>query len=118
MVDTERAVAAVHEYIAAYAEQDVNRKRQMIAASVTESGVYSSPSAELNRDEIVEMVSGAHLQGSLTVTSEIRVHHQFLTFDWLIADLEGIPMMSGVDFCVAADDGRLQQIVVFMNERI
>lgn len=115
MVDQERAIAAAHTYVATYGEPNTDRKREMLYDSVPEDGVYYSPSALLNRDEIMELVSDAHTQGRLTITSDIRIHHQFLTFDWLIEDLDGNPMMSGVDFCVLAPDGRLQEIVVFMD---
>jgi len=106
---------AAQTYIEAYGESDPDRTRELLFESFGENGTYYSPSVALNRDEVLEMASDAHTQGRMTITSDIRVHHQFVTFDWLIEDLDGEPVMSGVDFCVLGDDGRLETVVVFMN---
>ena len=111
----ELAVNAARTYVAAYGESDIARKREMVVSSVSEDGSYCSPSVTLDREGIMGMVADAHTHGRLTITSGIRIHHEYLTFDWLIEDLEGNQMMSGVDFCVLAPDGRLKDIVVFKN---
>jgi hypothetical protein len=116
MTDAVRARHAAETYIAAYNEEDVAVKERMLAESFSEDGRYFSPNVALGRTEVLEMASDFHLEAHMTITSDIRVHHQFVTFEWSIEDLNGAEVASGVDFSVLGSDGRLSEVVVFFAD--
>lgn len=116
MTDVQRAKHVAETYIAAYNESDLVAKERMLAESFSATGTYFSPRFSLSRGEVLDMASDFHLKAHMSITSDIRVHHEFVTFEWLIEDLEGAGVASGVDFCVMGSDGRLSQVVVFFAE--
>ena len=121
------------EYVAAWNEPDADARERLLAVCVADGVVMApgyAPEAPLIRgrealsDEIGTMIArrpvgrGFHL----TRTGEVDAHHGWARFAWRVVDRNGGVLkiggmeISGVDVVHLADDGRLEQIVVFAGD--
>ena len=120
------------EYVAAWNEPDADTRERLLAVCVTDAVVMApgyAPEAPLIRgrealsDEIGTTIArrpvgrGFHL----TRTGEVEAHHSWARFAWRVVDRNGDALtiggmeVCGVDVVHVADDGRLEQIVVFVG---
>jgi hypothetical protein len=106
---------AAQTYIEAYNEPDIARTRQMLADSFSERGVYSSNNQELDFSGVFEIASDFHKEAVMEIVGDVTVHHRYATFRWRYVETASGEEATGVDFCVAGDDGLLETVVVFFD---
>jgi SnoaL-like domain len=109
----------VRSYIAMWNEADPERRRELVAATVTEDASYLDPLMKGNGpDEISEMIAGAQHQfpgHRFSLVSGPDVHHDRMRFTWSLAPAAGEPVAIGVDFATTGEDGRLRDITGFLE---
>ncbi|MBV9800461.1 MAG: nuclear transport factor 2 family protein [Solirubrobacterales bacterium] len=111
--------ALVEDYIAMWNETDPDKRRSLVARTVTEDATYLDPLMSGNGiDGISAMIAGAQQQfpgHSFRLISGPDAHHDRVRFSWsLAADGEG-PVAVGFDFATVADDGRMRSVTGFLE---
>ena len=112
--------AVVDGYIAMFNETDGERRRSLIARTWTEDGTYLDPlmSGE-GADGIDAMVAGvqqAYPGHRFELTVGPDAHHDRVRFTWQLHGPNGAgPIATGVDFGRLAEDGRLREIIGFLE---
>ena len=109
----------VSDYIAMWNETDRQRRRELVARTVTEDANYLDPlMAGDGIDGISEMIADAQLQfpgHRFALRSGPDAHHDRVRFSWSLAAAGGEPVAIGVDFATIADDGRMPTITGFLE---
>ena len=109
----------VDRYIAMWNETDPERRRDLVAQTVTEDASYLDPvMAGAGIDGISEMIGGAQQQfpgHRFTLASGPDVHHDRVRFSWSLASDGGAPVAMGTDFVTLAEDGRMRAITGFLE---
>jgi hypothetical protein len=108
----------IDRYVETWNETDPQRRREVIARTWTDDGLYVDPLfAAEGRDGIDAMLQGVQTQFPgmrLTRTSEIDAHHDRVRFSWELGTREGPALAGGIDVGVVVD-GRLQSITGFLD---
>jgi hypothetical protein len=113
-------VEVVARYIAMWNETDPERRRELVAATVTEDATYLDPqlSGE-GAGGIDEMIASAQQQfpgHRFELSSGPDAHHDVVRFGWTLYGPDGdVPVIAGLDFATVADDGRLKAITGFLE---
>jgi hypothetical protein len=106
-------------YFAIWNETDGGRRRELIAKTWTDSASYLDPVMQGDgHDGIDAMVQGVQEQFAghrFRQTGAIDAHHDRIRFSWELAPEGGPAVVSGTDFGVVAEDGRLQAITGFFD---
>jgi hypothetical protein len=109
----------VENYIAMWNATDPERRRDLIAQTVTDDASYLDPMLTGEGiDGINAMIGGAQAQfpGHLfTLRSGPNVHHDRVYFGWTLAASGGETIAVGTDFATVAEDGRMQSITGFLE---
>jgi hypothetical protein len=109
----------VHTYIAMWNETDADRRRQLVAQTVTDDADYVDPVMEgAGIDGITAMIGAAQEQfpgHRFTLLSGPEDHHGRMRFSWTLAADGAVPAAIGVDFASLADDGRMRSITGFLE---
>jgi hypothetical protein len=110
----------VHNYIAVWNETGADERRALIAGTFTDDATYLDPIMSGNgAAEIDAMIAGAQAQFPGTrfeLSMGPDLHHDRVRFAWrLVSAAEGAPVAAGVDFATVADDGRLRDVVGFLE---
>ena len=116
MSDTTQIVGG---YIAMWNEPDAERRRALVAQTVTEDASYLDPvMAGAGIEGISEMIGGAQQQfpgHRFTLAEGPDAHHDRVRFTWSLAADGGDPVAIGTDFVTLADDGRMRSITGFLE---
>ena len=117
MTDTS---TVVHHYIAMWNETDPDRRRELVAQTVTEDADYVDPVMEgAGVDEIAGMIGAAQAQfpgHRFALIAGPEAHHDRVRFTWSLAAADGAaPVAIGVDFASLAGDGRMRSITGFLE---
>jgi hypothetical protein len=116
MPDIETVVAS---YIAMWNERDPERRRALVAETITDDGSYVDPARSGEGvDDIAAMIGAAqeHFPGhSIALQSGPDAHHDRVRFTWSLAANGGAPVAVGVDFATVAQDGRLRAVTGFLE---
>jgi hypothetical protein len=116
MADTD---TLVNNYIAMWNETDPQRRRELVADTVTEDAEYVDPVMEGGGiDGITEMIGAAQSQfpgHRFALVAGPEAHHDRLRFTWSLATDGGAPVAVGVDFVSLGDDGRMRSITGFLE---
>ena len=106
-------------YCAAWNEPDLDKRRALLADSITEDAVYIDPTVEVvgiealmrHISRVGEMYPGSHL----ALRTGVDRHHDVARFGWrrVLADATTRP--ESVDFVEFATDGRLSRILGFFG---
>ncbi len=116
MADTD---TLVNNYIAMWNETDPNRRRDLVAETVTDDADYVDPVMEgAGIDGISAMIGGAQSQfpgHRFALVAGPEAHHDRVRFTWSLAADGGAPVAVGVDFVDLADDGRMRSITGFLE---
>jgi SnoaL-like domain len=116
MADTD---TLVNNYIAMWNETDPQRRRELVADTVTEDADYVDPVMEGGGiDGITEMIGAAQPQfpgHRFALVAGPEAHHDRLRFTWSLAADGGAPVAVGVDFVSLGDDGRMRSITGFLE---
>lgn len=109
----------VADYIAMWNETDPEKRRQLVARTVTEDATYLDPVMSADGiDGISMMIAGAQQQfpgHSVKLLGKPDAHHDLLRFSWSLAADGGAPVATGVDVVKVAEDGRMQSITGFLE---
>jgi hypothetical protein len=110
---------AVERYFRAWNETDDEARLALQAEAWTDECLYVDPNGRFNgREAINAMMAGtlvAFPGATLSRTSMVEAHEEFLRFNWTMVDAAGGPIVAGVDFGELAPDGRLRQIVGYFG---
>jgi SnoaL-like domain len=111
--------STVRTYIAMWNETDPQRRRELVAETVTDDASYLDPiMAGAGVDEISDMIAAAQAQfpgHRFALISGPDVHHDRVRFTWSLGPAAGDPVAIGVDFATVADDGRMRDITGFLE---
>src|SRR5690349_17565234 len=112
--------ATVNNYIAVWNETVPEERRARIADTFADGATYLDPlQSGDGRDGIDAMVAGAQKQvaGMRCELSEgPDAHHAVVRFAWRLVTADaGTPVAAGVDFATVAHDGRLREVVGFLE---
>jgi hypothetical protein len=109
----------VSTYIDMWNESDAERRRELVAQTVTEDADYLDPvMAGTGIDGITTMIAGAQQQfpgHRFALRSGPDTHHDRVRFTWSLAPADGAPIAVGTDFATVADDGRMRSITGFLE---
>ncbi len=116
MVDSEQVV---HRYIEMWNETDPQRRRELVAQTVTEDASYLDPlMAGEGIDGISDMIAGAQQQfpgHRFALLAGPDTHHDRVRFSWSLAAYDGDSAAIGTDFVTVAEDGRMRAITGFLE---
>jgi hypothetical protein len=116
MADTD---TLVNNYIAMWNETDPDRRRELVAQTVSSDADYVDPVMEGSGvDGISTMIGAAQTQfpgHRFTLLAGPEAHHNRVRFTWSLAADGGAPMAIGVDFVSLADDGRMRSITGYLE---
>jgi hypothetical protein len=109
----------VHNYIAVWNETTPEERRALIADTFADDATYLDPIMSGDGPaEIDAMVAGAQAQFPGTrfeLSAGPDLHHDRVRFAWRLVSVEGAPVAAGVDFATVTDDGRLREVVGFLE---
>jgi hypothetical protein len=109
----------VKDYIAMWNETDADRRRDLVARTVTDDADYVDPVMEGSGiDGIATMIGAAQSQfpgHRFTLIAGPEAHHDRLRFTWSLAADGAPPVAIGVDFVNLDDDGRMRTITGFLE---
>ena len=109
----------VDTYIAMWNEPNADRRRELVARTVTDDADYVDPVMEgAGIDGITAMIGAAQEQfpgHRFTLLSGPEHHHDRMRFSWRLAADGAAPAAIGVDFASLADDGRMRSITGFLE---
>jgi hypothetical protein len=116
MADTDTLVS---NYIAMWNETDADRRRALVAETVSDDADYVDPVMEgAGIDGIATMIGAAQSQfpgHRFALVAGPEAHHDRVRFTWSLAADGGAPVAVGVDFVNLADDGRMRSITGFLE---
>jgi hypothetical protein len=110
--------AVVERYIEMWNEGDPERRRELVAQTVTEDATYLDPvMTGEGIDGIAAMIGAAQgqfpgLRFSLAEAPD--AHHDRVRFTWSLGQDGGDPVAVGLDFATLADDGRMRSVTGFL----
>lgn len=109
----------VRTYIEMWNETDPHRRRELVAATVTDDANYLDPiMSGSGPDAISDMIAGAQQQfpgHRFRLVSGPDAHHDRVRFTWALGADGGTPVAIGVDFARTAEDGRMREITGFLE---
>ena len=120
--------AVVEAYVATWNETDPARRRAVLAAAWTETGIYRDPvmagDGPAGIDAMLAGVQAKFPGFVLKRTSKVDAHggpsgtveERYLRFTWSLGPADGPSVVEGVDFCTLAPDGRLASVVGFIDK--
>ncbi len=116
MFDADTLVAG---YIAMWNETDPERRRELVARTVSEDAEYLDPvMTGAGVEGISAMIAGAQAQfpgHRFALASGPDAHHDRVRFSWSLAANGGDPVAVGVDFATIGADGRMRAVTGFLE---
>ena len=109
----------IDRYIAIWNETNVERRRDLIAQTWTETATYVDPLIQAEGhagiNEMIQAVQERFPGYRFRRTSNVDAHNDRVRFKWELAPEDGLPALAGgVDFGVIVG-GRLQAITGFLD---
>jgi hypothetical protein len=110
----------VVRYVAAWNERDPKRRRDLIANTWREDGIYRDAHRHGEGHAAINaMIDAAQRQFPsyrVALKSGIEAHNGYARFSWAAGGTSDAPLyLGGTDFVVVADDGRLESVVGFID---
>ena len=110
----------VVSYIAAWNETDARKRRDLVAKTWTDGGIYVDAHRRGDGHASIDaMIAKAQKQFPgyrVRLVSKIEAHNGYIRFSWAAGGTEQAPLyLGGTDFAVAATDGRLQSVTGFVD---
>ena len=107
-------------YVAAWNERDPKRRRDLIANTWREDGIYRDAHRHGEGHAAIDaMIDAAQRQFPgyrVALKSGIEAHSGYARFSWAAGGTSDAPLyLGGTDFVVVADDGRLESVVGFVD---
>jgi hypothetical protein len=114
------ADATIEAYVATWNETDAGRRQAGIARAWAADGRYRDPvMASDGHAAIDAMLAGVQAKFPgfvLRRTSKVDAHNGAARFTWSLGPASGPSVVEGVDFCALAPDGRLVEVVGFIDK--
>jgi hypothetical protein len=111
--------ALIDGYMATWNEADPDRRRALLARTVTDDASYVDPVMTCQGiDGIDAMIAGAQQQfpgHRFELIAAPDAHHDRVRFSWTLAPAGGESIAVGHDFAILADDGRMRSITGFLE---
>jgi hypothetical protein len=110
----------VELYIAMWNEQDAERRRALVARTLTEDATYVDPLVASEGVDGIAAMIGA-VQGQFPgfrfrLAAGPDLHHDRVRFTWQLHPGDGgEPVATGTDYCTVAGDGRLRHVTGFLE---
>jgi hypothetical protein len=106
-------------YIAAWNEDDAERRRQLVQRTFAADATYLDPLvASEGTDGIAAMIGAVQQQYAghrFELAAGPDAHHDSVRFSWHLKDGAGGHVATGVDFATLDGDGRLQAVTGFLE---
>lgn len=116
---TNQANELVNRYFAAWNETDAVRRRQLITKTWADDASYLDPlmgsEGHAGIDAMIQAVQERFVGHQFQQINNIDAHNNHIRFSWELAPAGGPMLIAGTDFAVIADDGRLQQVIGFLD---
>ena len=120
MADT---ATLVNRYIAMWNEPDPERRRALVAETITEDATYVDPMmAGKGIEQISAMIGAAQQQYPghrfaliSNPASPTNAHNDRVRFSWALSLNSGDPIAIGTDFAAVSDDGRMRSVTGFLE---
>jgi hypothetical protein len=114
------AAATIEAYVATWNETDASRRQAGIARAWAPSARYCDPLmvsvGHAGIDAMLASVQAKFPGFVLRRTSGVDCHNGSARFSWSLGPAAGPAVVEGVDFCALAPDGRLEQVVGFIDK--
>jgi hypothetical protein len=109
----------VQDYISMWNEPDSQRRRELVARTVTDDARYVDPLMAGDGIEGIDaMIAGAQAQypgHRFELLTGPDAHNDRLRFSWGLSSGEGTRVAVGHDFATLAADGRMSSITGFLD---
>jgi hypothetical protein len=109
----------IDDYIGMWNETDPERRRGLVASTVSEEASYLDPiMSGQGVAGIDAMIAGAQAQypgHRFRLLAGPDAHHDRVRFSWTLAPEGGEPIAIGIDFATLATDGRMREITGFLE---
>jgi SnoaL-like domain len=110
----------VERYIDSWNQTDPQRRRQLVDELWAEDARYVDPMAEANgRNEVDAMIGAVQAQFPgfvFTLLGPVDAHHRQARFTWGLGPAGAEPVVVGFDVAVADEDGRLSNVLGFLDK--
>ncbi|WP_433384223.1 nuclear transport factor 2 family protein [Micromonospora sp. KLBMP9576] len=110
----------VQRYLAAWNEPDAAARQAVLAEVIAEDAVYTDPLVSVRgRDGLDAAIAAVQGQfGGLVFSfgGAIEAHHDIARFVWHLGPAGGQPVVIGFDVVVVGDDGRISQVLGFLDK--
>jgi len=112
--------STIEAYVATWNETDPARRRAGIARAWAEAGRYRDPvmvsDGHAGLDAMLAGVQAKFPGFVLRRTSKVDAHNGAARFTWSLGPAAGPSVVEGVDFCALSPDGRLVEVVGFIDK--
>ncbi|MEV4673818.1 nuclear transport factor 2 family protein [Actinomadura sp. NPDC049382] len=109
----------VQRYLAAWNETDAAARQTVLADVFAEDAVYTDPLASVQgRDGLDATIAAVQAQfGGLVFSlgGAVDAHHDIARFTWHLGPEGGEPVVIGFDVAVIGEDGRIRQVLGFLD---
>jgi hypothetical protein len=110
----------VQRYIAAWNETDAAARRAVLLEVLAEDAVYIDPLVSVqDRDGLDATIAAVQGQfGGLVFSlgDAVDTHHDIARFTWHLGPEGAEPIVIGFDVAVIDDDGRISQVLGFLDK--
>ena len=111
--------AVVERYLAVWNETDAARRRALIAQHWADDAHYHDPVMEgAGHADIDALVAGTQQQFASFRFRQLGAaegHGRYVRFAWELGPPDAAAPIAGSDVAVLTDDGRLQQVIGFLD---
>ncbi|RSN67314.1 nuclear transport factor 2 family protein [Actinomadura sp. WAC 06369] len=109
----------VERYLAAWNETDAAARRAILAEVFADDAVYTDPLASVEGpDGLDATIAAVQAQfGGLVFSlgGAVDAHHDIARFTWHLGPAGGEPVVIGFDVAVLGADGRIRQVLGFLD---
>lgn len=108
-----------HQYIAAWNEQNAERRHSLVADVFTDDASYTDPLANIAGHDGISALIGAVQQQfaghRFALHGSQDGHNNVIRFSWSLAADGAAPVAYGTDVATVGEDGRLQKVIGFLD---
>lgn len=109
----------IQRYLAAWNETDPPTRQAILAEVLTDDAMYTDPLVSVQgRDGLDATIAAVQAQfGGLVFSlgGAVDAHHHIARFTWHLGSGSGEPMVIGFDVVAIGDDGRISQVLGFLD---
>ncbi|MBE7209851.1 MAG: nuclear transport factor 2 family protein [Gluconacetobacter diazotrophicus] len=105
-----------HTYQKAWSDVSPDTRRELLARSVSEDGVYTDPLAVCRGHDALQSYIEAFRQsmpGAAFKNHRFTAHHEQSHAEWTLYDAQGREVQPGNSYARFGEDGRLTQVTGF-----